>query len=382
MNLARRTFAACGVATLCAVGAPLASAQLPEGIDPAEVQSMIPSEVTVRAGETTTVDLGVPVDANYSGGGWTVTSNGTQVSVTAPDDPGATASVPASSGGMNATVNLVAVGDDEEAIADDASSAGGAASAGDDASGSGGGSGVRGPGGSGGSGEDGDAESAGDAGGAGDSGDSEDSAGSAGSGHSSSGSGHSSSGGGSGKSGGAAGSVSHPDRTKAEEVDTSGAKRFEFDGEIDGNTLVVKVPLSRAADLMKYTKTDTEGATLRYLDVNGQVIKGVKRDVDVAKRTLTLTYPEGETPDNPFIMEVVRDGKAEFVAVITATNAPTEEASGDGENPYGEASASDQGPNTDSNGGGSIVPLIIGGVALLAAIALIIVFFVRRRARA
>ncbi|WP_143340163.1 hypothetical protein [Corynebacterium sp. NML 150383] len=375
MNLARRTFAACGVATLCAVGAPLASAQLPEGIDPAEVQSMIPSEVTVRAGETTTVDLGVPVDANYSGGGWTVTSNGTQVSVTAPDDPGATASVPASSGGMNATVNLVAVGDDEEAIADDASSAGGAASAGDDASGSEGGSGARE---SGRSGEDGDGESAGDAGDTEDSGDSGDSGDSAGS----AGSGHSRNGGGSGKSGGAAGSVSHPDRTKAEEVDTSGAKRFEFDGEIDGNTLVVKVPLSRAADLMKYTKTDTEGATLRYLDVNGQVIKGVKRDVDVAKRTLTLTYPEGETPDNPFIMEVVRDGKAEFVAVITATNAPTEEASGDGESPYGEASASDQGPNTDSNGGGSIVPLIIGGVALLAAIALIIVFFVRRRARA
>ena len=375
MNLARRTFAACGVATLCAVGAPLASAQLPEGIDPAEVQSMIPSEVTVRAGETTTVDLGVPVDANYSGGGWTVTSNGTQVSVTAPDDPGATASVPASSGGMNATVNLVAVGDDEEAIADDASSAGGAASAGDDASGSEGGSGARE---SGRSGEDGDGESAGDAGDTEDSGDSGDSGDSAGS----AGSGHSRNGGGSGKSGGAAGSVSHPDRTKAEEVDTSGAKRFEFDGEIDGNTLVVKVPLSRAADLMKYTKTDTEGATLRYLDVNGQVIKGVKRDVDVAKRTLTLTYPEGETPDNPFIMEVVRDGKAEFVAVITATNAPTEEASGDGESPYGEASASDQGPNTDSNGGGSIVPLIIGGLALLAAIALIIVFFVRRRARA
>ena len=375
MNLARRTFAACGVATLCAVGAPLASAQLPEGIDPAEVQSMIPSEVTVRAGETTTVDLGVPVDANYSGGGWTVTSNGTQVSVTAPDDPGATASVPASSGGMNATVNLVAVGDDEEAIADDASSAGGAASAGDDASGSEGGSGARE---SGRSGEDGDVESAGDAGDTEDSGDSGDSGDSAGS----AGSGHSRNGGGSGKSGGAAGSVSHPDRTKAEEVDTSGAKRFEFDGEIDGNTLVVKVPLSRAADLMKYTKTDTEGATLRYLDVNGQVIKGVKRDVDVAKRTLTLTYPEGETPDNPFIMEVVRDGKAEFVAVITATNAPTEEASGDGESPYGEASASDQGPNTDSNGGGSIVPLIIGGLALLAAIALIIVFFVRRRARA
>lgn len=375
MNLARRTFAACGVATLCAVGAPLASAQLPEGIDPAEVQSMIPSEVTVRAGETTTVDLGVPVDANYSGGGWTVTSNGTQVSVTAPDDPGATASVPASSGGMNATVNLVAVGDDEEAIADDASSAGGAASAGDDASGSEGGSGARE---SGRSGEDGDGESAGDAGDTEDSGDSGDSGDSAGS----AGSGHSRNGGGSGKSGGAAGSVSHPDRTKAEEVDTSGAKRFEFDGEIDGNTLVVKVPLSRAADLMKYTKTDTEGATLRYLDVNGQVIKGVKRDVDVAKRTLTLTYPEGETPDNPFIMEVVRDGKAEFVAVITATNAPTEEASGAGENPYGEASASDQGPNTDSNRGGSIVPLIIGGVALLAAIALIIVFFVRRRARA
>ena len=108
---ARATLSVAAVAALALASAPIAPAQLPEGVNPADVQSMIPSEVTVRVGETTTVDLGVPVDVNYSSGGWQVTSNGTQVSVTAPDTPGATASVPASAGGMTATVNLVAVGE-------------------------------------------------------------------------------------------------------------------------------------------------------------------------------------------------------------------------------------------------------------------------------
>ncbi|WP_246819787.1 hypothetical protein [Corynebacterium sp. HMSC074A01] len=344
---ARATLSVAAVAALALASAPIAPAQLPEGVNPAEVQSMIPSEVTVRAGETTTVDLGVPVDVNYSSGGWQVTSNGTQVSVTAPDTPGATASVPASAGGMTATVNLVAVGEGEQADADDVAEGGGGAAAG----GTGGGSA-----------SEGDGENSGEsAGGAGE-------GGSGGEG----GGGASQSSGGGGEAAPARG-----DRQKAEEVDTSGAKRLAFDGEIDGNTLVVKVSLRKARDLMKYANADREGAKLRYVDAQGNIIKGVKRDVDAAKRTMTLTYPEGETPDNPFIMEVVRDGKAEFIAEITATNAPAA-GTEDGAQPV-----EDQGGTVDSSSkGSSVLPLVIGGVALLAALALIIVFFVRRsRAR-
>lgn len=344
---ARATLSVAAVAALALASTPIAPAQLPEGMNPADVQSMIPSEVTVRAGETTTVDLGVPVDVNYSSGGWQVTSNGTQVSVTAPDTPGATASVPASAGGMTATVNLVAVGEGEQADADDVAEGGGGAAAG----GSGGGSASEGA----------DEDSGESAGGAGE-------GGSGGGG----GGGASQSSGGGGEAAPARG-----DRQKAEEVDTSGANRLAFDGEIHGNTLVVKVSLRKARDLMKYANADREGAKLRYVDAEGNIIKGVKRDVDVAKRTMTLTYPEGETPDNPFIMEVVRDGKAEFIAEITATNAPASGAEDEAQ------PVEDQGGTVDSSSkGSSVLPLVVGGVALLAALALIIVFFVRRsRAR-
>lgn len=345
----RAGLAVSAAAALTVAAAPVAPAQIPEGMDPAQVQSMIPSEVTVRAGETTTVDLGVPVDVSYSGGGWQVSSSGTQVSVTAPDTPGATASVPASAGGMSATVNLVAVGDGEEAIADDA--AGDAASDGE------------------GSGASGGAESGN------------------GGGHSaggSEGSGGSSSGGTAAPPAPPAPSAPRefPDPSSPWPVDTSTAKKLYFDGEIQDNTLVVKVSLRKASDLMKYANADREGAKLRYVDVNGNIIEDVQRDVNVAKRTLTLTYPEGETPDSPFIMEVVRDGKAEFIAVITATNAPRQEATGEEENPYADA-AQDQGGGVDSSSrGGSVIPLVIGGIALLTALALIVVFFVRRsRAR-
>ena len=58
---------------LAAPMAPLADAQLPGGMSPEGLQSMIPGEISVPAGESTTVDVGVPVDVNYSSGGWTVT---------------------------------------------------------------------------------------------------------------------------------------------------------------------------------------------------------------------------------------------------------------------------------------------------------------------
>ncbi|WCZ38860.1 hypothetical protein [Corynebacterium jeddahense] len=325
--------AAAAVALAAAGGAPAAQAQLPGGLNPEAVQSMIPSEISVPAGESTTVDVGVPVDVNYAADGWVVSSSGTSVTVTAPDRPGASAAVPASAGGFSTTVNLVAVG------AEGTKGAGGA----------------------------------GAKGGAQDAGTQEKSAPDTGTQGSEAGSG-AGSGAGTGAGSGAV-AVEHPERRQAEHVDTTSAKRLYFDGEIRGNEIVVKVPWSKAKDLMQYANYDKEHATLRYLDVNGNVIEGVKRDIDIAGRTLTLTYPEGETPDNPFIMEVVRDGNAEFIATITATNAPVEQAAADSD--Y----APRQGERVDAGGSSSrnIVPLMVAGVALLAALALLIALLRRRR---
>ena len=343
---------------LAAPLAPVANAQLPGGMSPEEIQSMIPGEISVPAGESTTVDVGVPVDVNYSSGGWTVTSSGTSVTVSAPNQPGATAAVPASAGGYSATVNLVAVGDGSADVGGDSGESG-QSGQGSQSGGSGGGVGGAAAGGS-------------------DTPEGEGAAGSSGGG----------AGEGSGNQGGEAGSApaaAHPSRSKAEPADDAAATKLYFDGEIQDNKIVVKVPLSRVKDLMKYASYDTEGATLRYLDVNGQVIEGVERKVDKTSRTITLTYPEGETPDNPFIMEVVRDGKADFVAVITSTNVPVEKAGDSNEdNQYGNYANQDgQGRGFDETSSLSdVVPLVIAGAALLAAIAVLIVFLRRRRAQA
>lgn len=343
---------ACAASVAVAPLAP-AQAQLPGGLDPAQVRNMIPSEVSVRAGETTTVDVGVPVNVSYSANGWQVTSSGTTVSVTAPNQPGSTAAVPASAYGYTATITLVAVGggedvapDSQEHLRDDATvnptqapsqeqpgDGGGAAPGTESGAGNGAGAGA-----------------------------------------------------GAGAGSGAA-AVTHPPREKAAPVATSGAKRLAFDGVIEGNQLVVKVPLSRAGELMQYANVSRDGAKLRYLDINGRIIQGVKRDVDIAARTLTLTYPEGETPDNPFIMEVVRDDSAaEFIAVITATNAAVETPEGAGaegadatdgaeENPYANVAKE---AAEESGSSRSLAPLAIGGVALLVMLALLGTWLARR----
>ena len=350
---------------LAAPIAPVANAQLPGGMSPEEVQSMIPGEISVPAGESTTVDVGVPVDVNYSSGGWTVTSSGTSVTVSAPNQPGATAAVPASAGGYSATVNLVAVGDGSADVGGETGESGQSGSSG----GSGGGAGGAAAGG-------GDANGATD-GGSGTSGGER----AAGSSSGAAGEGASNQSG----EGGSAPAVSHPSRSKAEPADDAAATKLYFDGEIQDNTIVVKVPLSRVKDLMKYASYDTEGATLRYLDVNGQIIEGVEREIDKASRTITLTYPEGQTPDNPFIMEIVRDGKADFVAVITSTNVPVEQAGdSNADNKYGNyANQEGQGRGVDESSSISdVLPLAIAGAALLAAITLLVVFLRRRHAQA
>lgn len=328
-----------------AFGAAPATAQLPGGMDPAQVAGMIPSEITVPAGETTTVDVGVPVDVNYSSGGWTVSSNGTSVSVTAPDQDGATASVPASAGGYSATVTLVAVGGGANTDAGEAADGSGAAERN--------------------RGEDGDRNG----------GSEQSDGGTEATGRSGEGAGADA-----GAAGGAGASgAQRPERKQAEKADATNAKRLEFEGEIRGNQIVVKVPLRKAADLMRYANYDTSNATVRFLDVNGRIIEGVERDVDIKGRTLTLTYPEGETPDNPFIIEVVEDGAATFVAVIISANAeverPENEGSAEGDGYDGQVYEVDEGSSSSG-----IAPLLIGGAALFAALALLIVFL-RKRSR-
>jgi len=349
---------------LAAPIAPVAHAQLPDGMSPEEVQSMIPGEISVPAGESTTVDVGVPVDVNYSSGGWTVTSSGTSVTVSAPNQPGATAAVPASAGGYSATVNLVAVGDGSADVGGGSGESGGSSGGGGGAAADGEAAGSEADGGA----SRGEGSDTSSGGGASDGRDGQPGEASA-----------------DDTGGGSAPAVSRPSRSKAEPADDAAATKLYFDGEIRDNTIVVKVPLSRVKDLMKYASYDTEGATLRYLDVNGQVIEGVEREIDKGKRTITLTYPEGETPDNPFIMEMVRDGKADFVAVITSTNVPVEQAGDSNEdNQYGNYAHQDgQGRGVDGTSSLSdVVPLAIAGAALLAAIAVLIVFLRRRRAQA
>ncbi|QPK84152.1 hypothetical protein G7Y29_05165 [Corynebacterium qintianiae] len=319
-STALATAATVASATAAALFVPVAHAQLPPGLDPALLQQSIPSQIEVPAGETTTVDVGVPVQANYNSEGWAVSSNGTTVTVSAPNTPGATVSVPASAAGYTATVTLVAVGgvqpqEDNQSV-----------------------EAPTGP------------EPATPA------------------------------------------PEVRRDRTPAAGVDTAPAKIIHFNGQIDGNVITVKVSFGQAADLMKYAGADREGAKLRYLDVNGRIIEGVKRDIDPATRTLTLTYPPEETPDNPFIMEVVRDGTtSEFIAVITSSNSPSEAAEED--NPYAKFGADrvdGTGGNTQSadsaaagaeEGEPATTLVVTVGALALAAIVGLLVLLSRRRGK-
>lgn len=306
--------AAAAIGMLSLAPAP-AMAQIPNGLDPGAIQQMLPSEISVPAGQTTTVDVGVPVNASYNADGWVVSSSGTAISITAPNAPGATAPVTASAAGYSATVTLVAVG--ETPLPAPAAPAPAVDEAADE----------------------------------------------------------------SGAQGSPAGhGAGTPPRAAASPVDTSQAKRFFFDAEIHGNQIVVRVPLSRAGDLLPYANTDRNGAKVRYLDINGQIIEGVTRDIDVAGRTLTLTYPEGETPDNPFIIEVVRDDShAEFIAVLTATNAPTAQAIAEEPSPYGEVAAEGQGESPDSFSGWPVA--LIAGGSLAALVGMLLIARDRRKRR-
>ena len=320
-QIVRHSLTALAVLAALSIPATGGAQQLPGGVSVQDVQAAIAQPISVPAGETITVDLGVPVQAGYSGGGWQVSTSGTQVTVTAPAEGGSTISVPAQAAGYSATITLVS-----DPVAEAPAPA--PAPAPDT--------------------NDGDTSTGtGDAGNAG----------------------------GSGADGSAA-PATHPDRQQASPVSDTEARRIDLTAEISGNTLTAQLGMLEAARLYnEFSGVDQQGLKIRYVDANGQIIEGVKRNIDKASRTLTLTYPDGETPDNPFIIQVVRDGET-AIAIVTLTdpNAPGENASPTaGEDTVAGGDAA-QDESHDDGSGSSVTSLI--GIAALAGVGVLVLLAV------
>ena len=273
---------------------PAASAQIPEGLTPEAVQSMLATPVSVAAGQTSTVSLPVPVEASYSGGGWSVSASGGSATITAPAE-GGQVSIPVSYQGYSGTVTLVSTAPENADVG---------------GTGNGGGNGASGNG-SGGEGTQG--ENGGD--------------GSTGAGGSEGGRGSAE-----GTNGGAAGDATSgeadanlpvvpgekPARSAASPADATAAEHIYLESTIKDNVITAQMGVSQAVDLYnRFKDMDRNSVTLRYIDADGNIIEGVQRDINATARTLTLTYPEGQAPDNPFIMQLIREDGSGVVADVT-----------------------------------------------------------------
>ncbi|AMO90488.1 putative membrane protein [Corynebacterium simulans] len=311
-------------------------------VAPAQAQD---ASVSVPAGQTSTVSLPVPVDVSYAGEGWNINASGGSATITAPPE-GGQVTVPVTYEGTTISLTLVA---DGSVTQEDLNNAGE-----DIANGGDGGAVLHGGGAGDGSGEGAGGGDNGDGGSAG-----EDS-----------GSGTGADGGaasGNGTQGGVPGGDPANNPAAAGGVDVSQAEYINLDATIEGQTITAQMGVMQALDLYnRFKDTDEAGVTLRYLNAKGEFIKGVKRKVDKSSRTLELTYPEGQTPDNPFIMELVRDSDNAAVLVVTLTD-PNKETAGEVPNPD---NGSGEGANADSKNGSSILPWAIGAGGVLLLIVL------------
>src|SRR5699024_3513053 len=114
-----------------------------------------------------------------------------------------------------------------------------------------------------------------------------------------------------------------PERQAAEQLDESTAERIELESTIEGNTITAQLGLRQALDFYnQFGNLDQEQFTLRYVDADDNIIQHINGDIDAASRTLTLTYTEGQAPDNPFYMQLVRnDGTGiEVIVILTDPN--------------------------------------------------------------
>ena len=148
---------AASIAAACVIGlglgagavaaAPSAQA-LPAGISIEDARAAISAPISVPAGQTTTVNVPIAVDAGYSGDGWSVSSAGNSVTITAPPE-GGQISVPVSAQGQSATITLVAEGQSNSPSnsgGGEGSGAGGSGATGGDTGGGAAGSGAAGGG--------------------------------------------------------------------------------------------------------------------------------------------------------------------------------------------------------------------------------------------
>ncbi|OFS39672.1 hypothetical protein [Corynebacterium sp. HMSC069E04] len=309
--------------------------------------------IPVPAGQTTTVSLPVPVDVNVASDGWNVSASGGTATVTAPA-AGGQISVPVTYQGVTMTIVLVA---DAEVTAEELNDA---AESGDPDSLGGG---QQNPGGADGLGDNGDPQ-----GGTG--GDEKE----GGNDPATGGSAPATDGGGKGQA--------RPPRTGRgwEGVDDSHAAYVNLESTIDGQTITAKLGFKQALDLYnRFKHLEDDGVTLRYLNAEGEFVEGVKREIDKGSRTMTLTYPEGTEPDNPFIMQFFNKDTQSAELVVTLTD-PTRENAGevppeqqldsDGAN---ESDSEDQ--NSSKVGAGALAAGIVG----IGIIALIVGFIVKRR---
>ncbi|WP_164546425.1 hypothetical protein [Corynebacterium hylobatis] len=277
----RRAIALAALTAMLGLAPATAQPALPPGVS---VQDLISGPIAVPAGQTTTVDLGVPVSVSHHAGGWSVVSSGTSVSVTAPAEGGASTVVPVSAAGYSASLTLVAEGAPAPAPAvavDPAPAAEPTADPTEPAAGT----------------------------------------------------------------DGAASPVASVDRGTAEHI--------RLESTVKGNRITATLGMVQALKLFNQFKdVSREGLGLRYLDAAGRPIEGVTREIDEVSRTLTLTYPEGQTPDNPFIMEVAREDTA--VAVVTLTDPAAPVAPG--------AEAVDMTAMTTTDDGARTGTIVVAGV--------------------
>ena len=331
-----------GVTRGVKLGAATAVVAMVLAVAPAQAQD---ASVSVPAGQTSTVSLPVPVDVSYAGEGWNINASGGSATITAPPE-GGQVTVPVTYEGTTISLTLVA---DGSVTQEDLNNAGE-----DIANGGDGGAVLHGGGAGDGSGEGAGGGDNGDGGSAG-----EDS-----------GSGTGADGGAAsdnGTQGGVPGGDPANNPAAAGGVDVSQAEYINLDATIEGQTITAQMGVMQALDLYnRFKDTDEAGVTLRYLNAKGEFIKGVKRKVDKSSRTLELTYPEGQTPDNPFIMELVRDSDNAAVLVVTLTD-PNKETAGEVPNPD---NGSGEGANADSKNGSSILPWAIGAGGVLLLIVL------------
>lgn len=323
--------------------------------------------IPVPAGQTTTVSLPVPVDVNMAADGWTVSASGGSATVTAPA-AGGQLSVPVTYQGVTMTFLLVA---DEHVTGQDLNDA---AANGDPES-------LGGP--AEGAGPEGDpalgAHRDGNTGNNPDSGEREGREADEGNGGTAPGAHRDEESGADSGSSEREGGETGQDHSQTphtgrgwEGVDDSHTEYVNLESTIEGQTITAKLGFGQALDLYnRFKHLEDDGVTLRYLNAQGEFVEGVQRDIDKASRTMTLTYPEGTDPDNPFIMQFIKKESktAELVVTLTDPNAAIAEGVPSDQQLSQESQDNNQGSGADGEGISSgTLTTALGGVGVVLLI--------------